>query len=62
MMLDIIMCITFRPVLNKYPVTRFICADFDKNCILISKKIQVADEIKHGIWKNLVSSNVTDDA
>ena len=62
MMLDIIMSIIVLPVQNIYPVTRFICADFDKNCILISKKIQVADEIKHGIWKNLVSSNVADDA
>ena len=62
MMLDIIMCITFRPVQNKYPATRFICANFDKNCILIIKKLKVADEIKRDIWKYLVSSDVADDA
>ena len=62
MMLDIIMSIIVLPVQNIYPVTRFICANFDNNCMLIIKMIRVADEIKRGIWKNLVSSDVADDA
>ena len=31
MVLDIIMCITFLPVPNKYPATRFICQNFGEN-------------------------------
>ena len=62
MMLDIIMSIIVLPVQNIYPVTHFICANFDNNCMLIIKMIRVADEIKRGIWKNLVSSDVADDA
>ena len=39
MVLDIIMYITFFPMQNKYPATRFICQNFDgKNCILIIKR------------------------
>ena len=30
-------CYIFLPVQNKYPATRFICQDFDKNGILIIK-------------------------
>ena len=59
-MLDIIMRIPFLPVQNKYPSPRFIFHNFDKNCILIFKKVQVADEIKRDIWKYLVSSDVVD--
>ena len=62
MMLDIIMRIPFLPVQNKYPATCFISQNFDKNCILILKKVQVADEIKRDIWKYLVSSDVEDNA
>ena len=45
MMLDIIMRIPFLPEHNKYPATRFISQTFNKNCLLILKKVQVADEI-----------------
>ena len=38
MMLDIIMRVTFLPVQNKYPATRFICQDFDKKWIVVSKR------------------------
>ena len=61
MMLDIILCVTFLPVQNKYPATRFIFQDFDKN-EYDDKKVQEADEIKRDIWKYLVSSDVADDA
>ena len=53
-MLDIIIRIPFHPLQNKYPATRFICQNFDKNCILIIKKVQVVDEIKRDICKYLV--------
>ena len=62
MMLDIIMCITFLPVQNKYPATRFIRQNFDKYGYDEIQKLQVADEIKRDICKYLVSSDVTDDA
>ena len=61
-MLDIIMRIPFLQVQNKYPAPRFICHNFDKNCILIFKKVQVADEIKRDIWIYLETSDVTDGA
>ena len=38
MMLDIIMRVTFLTVQNKYPATRFIFQNFDKNGILIIKR------------------------
>ena len=57
MMLDIIMRITFLPVQNKYPTTRFWKKRYTDN-----QKVQVVDEIKRDIWKYLVSSDVTDDA
>ena len=62
MMLDIIMCITFLPVQNKYPVTRFKSQDFDNNPFIDNQKVQVVDEIKRDLWKYLVSSDVADDA
>ena len=62
MMLDIIMCITFLPVPNKYPATRFICQNFDNKRHIDDQKVQVADEIKRDICKHLVSSDVEDDA
>ena len=62
MMLGVIMRIPFLPVQNKYLFTRLISQNFDKNCILILKKVQVADEIKRDICKYLVSSDVADDA
>ena len=37
-MLDLIICVTFLPVQNKYPVTRFIFQDFDKKWILLIKR------------------------
>ena len=49
MMLDIIMRVTFLPVQNKYPATRFICANFDNKRQIDNQKVQVADEIKRGI-------------
>ena len=52
MMLDLIMSITFLPVQNKYPPTRFICHNFEKkNRYIDNQKVQVADEIKRDIWK-----------
>ena len=62
MMLDIILCVTFLPVQNKYPATHFIFQDFDKKMNIADQKVQVADEIKRDIWKYLVSSDVADDA
>ena len=62
MMLDISMCLTFLPVQNKYPVTRFICHNFDNKRHIDDQKVQAADEIKRDIWKNLISSDVADDA
>ena len=46
MMLDIFMCITILPVQNKYPATRFICANLDNKRYIDNQKVQVADEIK----------------
>ena len=60
MMLDNIMCKTFLPVQIKYPATRFICQNFDKKPDIDNQKVQVADEIKRGICKYLVSSDVAD--
>ena len=62
MMLDIIMRVTFLPVQNKYPATRFIFQDFDQKMNIDDQKVQVADEIKRDILKCLVSSDVADDA
>ena len=62
MMLNIIVCMTFLPVQNKYPATRFILANFDKKRYIDNQKVQIADEIKRDIWKYLVSSAVADDA
>ena len=36
--------------------------EFDKKMNIDDQKLQVADEIKHDIWKYLVSSDVADDA
>ena len=58
MMLDINMCITFLPVQNKYPDTRFICQNFDNKRFVDNLNVQVADEIKRDIWKFLISSDV----
>ena len=62
MMLDIIMRVTFLPVQNKYPATRFIFQNFDKKRYIDNQKVQEADEIKCDIWKCLVSSDVSVDA
>ena len=62
MMLDIIMCITFLPVQNKYTASRFICHNFQIKRYIDNQKVQVADEMKRDIWKHLVSSDVADDA
>ena len=59
-MLDIIMHVTFLPVQNKYPDTRFIFQISTKRYIG-KQNVQVADKIKHDIWKYLVSSDVADD-
>ena len=61
MMRDIIACITFLPVQNKYPATRFICQNLNKERYIANQNVQVADEIKRDIWKYLVSSYVEDD-
>ena len=53
-------CMTFLSVQNKYPATRFICQNFDKKPDIDNQKVQVADEIKRGICKYLVSSDVAD--
>ena len=60
MMLDIIVCMTFLPVQNKYPATRFICQNFDNKRHIDNQKVQVVDEIKHDIWEYLESSDVAD--
>ena len=62
MIVDIIMCITFLPVQNKYPATRFICQNLNKERYIDNQKVQIADEIKRDICKYLVSSDVADDA
>ena len=54
MMLDIIMCITFLPVENKYPDTRLKCQNFGKKRYIDNQKVQDADEIKRDICKSLV--------
>ena len=61
-MLDIISCISFLPVQNKYPATRFICQNFDKTTDIDNQKVRVVDEIKRDICECLVSSDVEDDA
>ena len=61
-MLDIMICVTFLPLQNKYPATRFIFKNFDKKMNIADQKVQVADEIRRDIWKYLVSSDVADDA
>ena len=60
-MLDIIMCVTFLPLQNKYPATRFFARFLTKKDI-DNQKVQVADKMKRDIWKHLVSSDVADDA
>ena len=60
-MFKIIMRVTFLPVQNKYPATRFICHKFEIKRYIDNQTVQVADEIKRDIWKYLVSS-VADDA
>ena len=62
MILDIIMCITFLSVQNKYPATRFICQNFNNKRHIDNQKLQVAGAIKRNICKELVSSDVADDA
>ena len=62
MMLAINMCITFLPVQNKYPDTRFICQNFDNKRYVDNLNVQVADEIKRDIWKFLISPDVAYDA
>ena len=62
MMLHKSMCITFLPVQNKYPANRVICQNFYNKRDINNQKVQVADEIKHDIWKYLVSSDVADNA
>ena len=49
-------------VQNKYPATRFICQNFNKERFIDNQTVHVADEIKCDIWKNLVSSDVVYDA
>ena len=61
MMLDIIMCIRFLPVQNKYPATRFMYQQFDNKRHIDNQKVQVADKIKRDICKYLVSSDVGED-
>ena len=53
MMLDIIICITFLPVQNKYHSILYMPA-FCKKRYIANQKVQEADEIKHDIWKSLV--------
>ena len=62
MMLDIIICVTFLPVQNKYLATRFICQDFDEKFNIADQKVQAAEGIKRDMCKYLVSSDVADDA
>ena len=57
MMLDIIMRVTFLPVQNKYPATRLICQNFDKNGILIIKsnmELRRLSVMSGNIWYDLV--------
>ena len=56
-MLGILMCLTFLPVQNKYPATRFICQNLGKKRYIDNQKVhcvQVADEIKCDMRKYLV--------
>ena len=62
MLLDMIMCITFLPVQNKYPATSFISQNSKIKRDIDNQKVQVADEIKRDIWKYLASSDMADDA
>ena len=62
MVLAIIMRVTFLPVQNKYPATRFICRNFDNKRHIDNQKVQVADEIKRDIWKYLILSDEENDA
>ena len=64
MMFDIIMCITFLSVQNKYQATRFICLKSDNKWHINNQKVQVhvSDEIQRDIWKYMVSSDDADDA
>ena len=42
------MCITFLPVQNEYPATRYICQNFDpKKTDIDNQNVQVADEINN---------------
>ena len=52
-MFDIIMRVTFLPVQNKYPATRFICQYFDNKRHFDNQKVQLADENKRDICKYL---------
>ena len=52
MMLDKIICITFVPVQNKYPATRFICQNDDKKRYIDNQKVQISDEISANLWNN----------
>ena len=55
MMFDIIMCITFFILQNKYRFTRFICQNLDKKPRYIdNQKVQVADVIERDVCKYLV--------
>ena len=56
-MLDIIMCITFLSVQNKYPATRFILQNFDKNGIFIIKsnmQLRRLSVMSGNIWYDFV--------
>ena len=55
-------CITFLPVLSRYPTPRFICLNSDNKRRINNQKVQVSDQIKRDICKYLVSSDVADDA
>ena len=57
MMLDILMRVTFLSVQNKYPATRFIFQNFDKNGILIIKRYKQLTRlsvISGNIWYDFV--------
>ena len=43
MMLDIIMCIKFLPVQNKYPAPCVLCQNFNKERYNENQKVQVVD-------------------
>ena len=48
-MLDMIMCITFLPVQNKYAAACFIWHNFEIKRYIDNQKVQVADVIKRDI-------------